>query len=206
MNMPTLDLTTVPFRRGVHHGGGPETGGCPMELASFLADGSWTDRHACICPVIGAFLRPLNDGMPDGTTRARHFAAIVPRLVNTHDPSLARRRAFLAADFAVREAAPIALDAAGRTEDAARLRALPPIVDQETELKGRAAAIAAFGATYADATFDATYAVAATYAAAATFAAAVTCAANTAEGRKSVAPILWSAAAALIVRMIEVTA
>jgi hypothetical protein len=50
---------TVRLTAGKHRG--PEHGACVMELASMLSGEEFTDRPACVCPVIAAILRHYND-------------------------------------------------------------------------------------------------------------------------------------------------
>jgi hypothetical protein len=54
---------TVRLSAGKHSS--PEEGACVMELASLLAGESFTDHPACVCPVIGSFLRAYNDSVGD---------------------------------------------------------------------------------------------------------------------------------------------
>ncbi|HET8673939.1 MAG TPA: hypothetical protein VFL87_09900, partial [Thermoleophilaceae bacterium] len=53
----------VRLARGRHQS--PDQGACVMELASMLADEPFSDHPRSVCPVIGAFLRAYNDGLPD---------------------------------------------------------------------------------------------------------------------------------------------
>ena len=52
---------TVRLGPGRH--AGPEHGACVMELVSMLAGEPFSDRPRTACPIIGAFLRPYNDGL-----------------------------------------------------------------------------------------------------------------------------------------------
>jgi hypothetical protein len=90
-------------------------------------------------------------------------------------PGAERLRAFRLADVAVRRWAPIALDAAGRPDEARRLRELEPVVDERTARaadtaadaavpRGRAAASAAHAAASAANTAAGSAADAAAYA------------------------------------------
>jgi hypothetical protein len=54
---------TIRLSAGKHSS--PEEGACVMELASMLAGESFTDHPACVCPVIGSFLRAYNDSVGD---------------------------------------------------------------------------------------------------------------------------------------------
>jgi hypothetical protein len=61
--MSTTSFQTVRLAPGRHQS--PDQGACVMELASMLADEPFTDHPRSVCPVIGAFLRAYNDGLPD---------------------------------------------------------------------------------------------------------------------------------------------
>ena len=115
------DLSTLwrfPLRRG--NSDDPRNGACLLDAVSWLEYGTLGDHPRCVCPVIASFGRGINDAMTDaGRQRLRVF---IPRLVGTVDPPAERARAEYLAWQAIRVFAPLALDAAGRHEDAARLR------------------------------------------------------------------------------------
>jgi hypothetical protein len=54
---------TIRLIRGRHST--PERGACVMELSSMLAGEPFTDRPACVCPVLAEFLRTYNDEIDD---------------------------------------------------------------------------------------------------------------------------------------------
>jgi hypothetical protein len=60
--MPT-SYQTVRLARGRHQS--PDQGACVMELASMLAAEPFSDHPRSVCPVLAAFLRAYNDGLPD---------------------------------------------------------------------------------------------------------------------------------------------
>jgi hypothetical protein len=62
--MSPVSYQTVKLCKGKHST--PEEGACVMELASMLAGEPFTDHPACVCPVIGSFLRSYNDSVDDG--------------------------------------------------------------------------------------------------------------------------------------------
>jgi hypothetical protein len=107
-------------------------GACVMEAVAYVA-GEWTDHPGCACPVIGAFLRAWNDGLPDAD-RTRLLRDLIPRLVGTRStPDVELRRSRMALDWYVREQTPAWLDMAPScTEHAAALRALQELVDGTT--------------------------------------------------------------------------
>jgi hypothetical protein len=61
--MPPVSHQTITLSTGKHSS--PDEGACVMELASMLAGEPFTDRPACVCPVIGSFLREYNDRIDD---------------------------------------------------------------------------------------------------------------------------------------------
>ena len=61
--MSPASFQTVHLARGRHQS--PDQGACVMELASMLADEPFSDHPRSVCPVMGAFLRAYNDGLPD---------------------------------------------------------------------------------------------------------------------------------------------
>jgi hypothetical protein len=61
--MSTTTYQTVRLARGRHQS--PDQGACVMELASMLAAEPFSDHPRSVCPVIAAFLRAYNDGLPD---------------------------------------------------------------------------------------------------------------------------------------------
>lgn len=136
--------------------GSPETGACWMSALHYYTrhDESWTDQApwACVSPVIRTLCITLNDRLGSDEERGR---VIGPHLFTPLGTNTGieddRKRAFLCADYAVRRFAPIVLDACGRLESAARLRALPPIVDAASALVGRDMARAADAANAAKA-------------------------------------------------------
>jgi hypothetical protein len=74
----------------------------------------------------------------------------LPKLIGTKaSRAITVKRGFIAADFAVRVFAPIALEAHGQKESAEKLRALAPIVGYATASVGKTAANAANAAANA---------------------------------------------------------
>jgi hypothetical protein len=166
---------------GAHDG--PAKGMCVMEAVSYVAGEPWSDAPSCACPVVGEYLRTLNDRMPH--RERQELKSLIPRLVGSRSaPAVARRRAYVAADSALRVFAVTALDAAGRKEDAERLRALPEIVDGSTATTAahaaNAAAAAAARAARAAVAARAASTVADAAAAAAAYAANAACVARAA--------------------------
>ena len=113
----------------VLHAGGHSPGDqmCAMEAVAFIAGEPWSDHPQCASPVIGAFMRAWNDGLPDAE-RNTLLLPLIPRLVGTRgSDALEERRSLMAADWLVREHTPAWLELAGLKDQAAMLRALPEI-------------------------------------------------------------------------------
>ncbi len=125
-------------------------GMCAMEFVAYLANEEHSDRPVCACPVISAFVRRFNDRLPDDATRSRLLGPLLPLLVGSRStPEVERKRAYICADWAVRDMAARALESAGLADEAATLRALEPIIDKLTAYKDRDAARKARSAAYA---------------------------------------------------------
>jgi hypothetical protein len=126
-----------------------------MEAVAFVAGEAHTDTPACACPVIAAFMRRWNDGLPDDARRDLYLKRFIPRLVGSLGPLVvAERRAYLALDWLIRVYTPAWLDLVEATKPyASALRALGEIVDMASakaaESVVRAAGDAAWGAARA---------------------------------------------------------
>jgi len=143
-----------------------------MEMVAWLAGEDHSDGPSCTCPVIAALVRAFNDFLADDDARARYLRPLIPKLIHTAaDPATERLRGLRIADHVARVVAPLALAARGRTEEAAALRALPPVADEESAERA-ATLVSAHGALTRAATWLLRRA---------------------AEGRH---PVLWAAAAA----------
>lgn len=112
------DIWRFDLRRG--NSKDPRNGACLLDAVSWLEYGTLGDHPACVCPVIAAFGRGINDAMSDiGRQRLKAF---IPRLVGTVDPASEVARAEYLAWQAIRVFAPLALDAAGLHDQATALR------------------------------------------------------------------------------------
>jgi len=108
---------------------------------SYIEYGELGDHPPCVCPVLAAFGRGVNDAMShEGRQRLKIF---IPRLVGTVDPEAVQPRAEYLAWQAVRVFAPIALDAAGLTSEAAKLRRFSGSLKKAAEVLDAASRIAA---------------------------------------------------------------
>lgn len=187
--MSTIDLSKVTLEKGSH--ATRDEGMCAMEAVAWLAGEPHSFQPVCACPVIGAFVVCLNDRMSE-EDRNSFLKPLLGRLVGSKaSPVVEIRRAFVAADYAVRVFAPQALRAAGKDEIADKLQGLPKIVDRasasvggdaasDASVAAASAASAAYAAAYAAASADAdasaAYAVAASaYAAYASWGNALAC-------------------------------
>src|SRR5689334_11718147 len=77
--MSLISHQTVRLSAGKHSS--PQEGACVMELASMLAGEQFTDHPACVCPVIGSFLRAYNDSVDDD--RRQDLYAYAARVVGS---------------------------------------------------------------------------------------------------------------------------
>lgn len=73
----------------------PRTGGCFMEIASFLAGERWSDHPKCVDPSLGELARCVNDVMPDD--RRSQLALMIPSVIGTGHRRPLQERAVLAA-------------------------------------------------------------------------------------------------------------
>jgi hypothetical protein len=177
INIDETKLADITLKYGSHRS--VEAGLCAMEAVAWLAGEKHSDSPRCACPVVANMVRRLNDRLPNDETRTRLLKPLLVKLIGSRStPEVERKRAYLAADWAVREGTPLALESAKLPDEAAKLRALPPIVDVESARvgkeaaravrdKARTAADAAYAAYAAYAAADAAYADAADAAAAA---------------------------------------
>jgi hypothetical protein len=125
-------LSTLSLAKGAH--AGLAEGLCTMEAAAYLAGEPHSDHPACACPVIAAFLRTWNDGLPDDAHRDLLLKRFVPKVVGSRSTAgVERRRSLLALDWLIRTYTPAWLDLVESLKPhAASLRALPEIVDMDT--------------------------------------------------------------------------
>lgn len=108
----------------------PADGLCAMELTALLAGETHSDNPRCASPMLAAYVRRLNDNMPDD--ERQRLAIIAPRLIGTAGSEAEEvERAVSLAWHAVRVLAPAALCASSRSKRrAATARAL----ERQTDL------------------------------------------------------------------------
>ena len=189
-----MDITEIwkfDLRRG--NSRDPREGACIMDAISWLEYGTLGDHPACVCPVIAAYGRGINDAMSDvGRQRLKVF---IPRLVGTVDPASEQARAEYLAWQAIRVFAPLALDAAGHIADARKLRDFNGTLE-EADSAAIAAAKAAIAASADSAAIAAAKAaIAASAASAASAAIAAAKAAKAAIAASAAAKAAWAAIA-----------
>ncbi len=127
------------LENGSHQG--PDEGVCLMEAVAWLAREPHSDEPKCVCPVLGAFGRDLNDRL-DVERRGR-LKPLIPALVGTASDGQAEARGFMAMDWIVRTYTPAWLRLARLDTDAEGLESLPEIVNMETldAARGRLGAV-----------------------------------------------------------------
>ena len=116
------------LENGSHQG--PNEGVCLMEAVAWLAREPHSDDPACVCPVLGAFGRDLNDRL-DVERRGR-LKPLIPALVGTARDGHAGARGFMAMDWIVRTYTPAWLRLARLDTEADDLQSLPEIADAAT--------------------------------------------------------------------------
>jgi len=177
--MKHFDFTDVqlpPLQKGSHRS--PKAGLCAMEMIAFMERLPHSDAPACTCPVIAAYVRVLNDEMPD-RLRPRllpYLSPLVGSVAPDYEVGRAQFFASVAREFAADAAAyaaDAAADAAAYADYAAYAATYAATYAHAAAAAdaARAAADAARAAAYAHADAAAARAVAAAHAAAAAAAA-----------------------------------
>ena len=84
-----------------------DAGMCAMEAVAFLAGEPHSDAPQCTCPVIAAFVRFWNDGLPSDEDRVRLLGPLLTEILDTRgSEALAERRSLMAFDWLVRVQTP----------------------------------------------------------------------------------------------------
>lgn len=115
------DLWRFDLRRG--NSENPREGACLLDAVSWFEYGTLGDHPPCVCPVIAAYARPVNDAL--GHADRQRLKVFLPRLVGTVDPESEQARAEYLAWQAIRVFAPMALRATG----------LPALIERATRLE-----------------------------------------------------------------------
>ena len=126
--LKAFDIAAIPrLAKGPHQN--ISQGCCFMEAVAFVSREPWSDHPECVCPVIGAFLRAWNDGLPDDE-RDSLLRPLIPLVIGTRSTlDVKGRRSLMAADWIVREHTPAWLRLAGCDTQADALAGLPEITD-----------------------------------------------------------------------------
>ena len=103
--MDWQQLAIFKLVRGSH--ASVEYGLCAMEAVAWLEGLEHSDRPACTCPVIGAYVRALNDQVHD--EERQRLIPYLPRLVGTVSPDYEWARARYLVSQSLGRAWPIAL-------------------------------------------------------------------------------------------------
>src|SRR5258708_4736915 len=105
---------------------------CAWEAVNWRRGAEWSDSCGPDeSPVLRAYVIAINDGMGDEVRQ--RLLPYVDRLIGTRLTRVAeQRRAYRAADWAVRRFASSALLSAGMESEARTLQELSPIVDEDT--------------------------------------------------------------------------
>jgi hypothetical protein len=99
---------------------------CEMELTAYVAGEGWSDSPECVSPVIAAFVRSWNDGLPDGD-RQQLKRWTVPMIGTNTGPEDDDIRAWMACDWLVRVQTPAWLRLAELTDQADLLAGMPEL-------------------------------------------------------------------------------
>ncbi len=122
------DFGRLRLENGSHQS--PDEGVCLMEAVAWLAREPHSDGPNCVCPVLGAFGRGLNDRLD--VERRQRLKPLIPALVGTASDGHAEARGFMAMDWIVRTYTPAWLRLARLDTEADGLQALPEIADAAT--------------------------------------------------------------------------
>lgn len=150
------ELDSIVIKHGSHKT--RADGMCVMEVVALVAGEPHSDKPACACPALTRFAQALNDrfrllGANADAARTEVMRPLIPLLVGSKpvDESVSWQRAWFLVDRAVRELRPMAREAwanwydrvgrpsyAAATRDiAAKLRAVPAIVDRPSAAAAR---------------------------------------------------------------------
>jgi hypothetical protein len=215
MTAPALDYSKIEALTMCSGQGFIENGQlCAMQMQNFARTGNTSDIGDCVAPTIRPIVIRVNDRTRDAAERRALLWPLLPIIGDTRTSAADEIvRAYLAADWLIREALPMWMRLTpSLAATAAKLSALAPIIDRASlcdslALRERArkecGAAAADAVSYAAAAADAvSYADAAAAAAAA--ADAVSYAAAAADAWRETHRAIGVSMAALIVRMCAV--
>ena len=118
-----VSIDEIVLSHGAH--GTPSHGTCFMEAAAYIAGEKHSDHPSCVCPVIGAFARMLNDSLPDD--RRQEMKPYVRMAIGTANDGKQEQRSWMLVDWAIRDRGAALLRALGLQKEADRLQAIPEI-------------------------------------------------------------------------------
>jgi hypothetical protein len=121
----------------------PRNGACLLDAVSWFEYGKLGDHPECVCPVIAAYARRLNDDLPDG--ERQELKRFLPRLVGTVDVTAEKDRAEYAVRRVIREILPRLLRARGYSDQAKACEDLSSLASMD-ECKQAASAAYAYAA------------------------------------------------------------
>ena len=120
---------------------------CMMEVAAWMAGEAWSDDPANVSPVIAQFCKALNDTSSDTIRQdlVAYLDAAPAGVIDTVDAGKEDDRQLMCTDWLVRTYLPLWFDAAGLTDEADELAALPAIATGTVDVEETIAVIAASG-------------------------------------------------------------
>ncbi len=120
---------------------------CMMEAAAWVADEAWGSDPANVSPVIAQLCKALNDTLDDVGRQALvdYLVAAPAGVIDTVDAGLEDDRQLMCTDWLVRTYLPYWFNAAGLTDEADELAALPAIATGTVDVEETIAVIAASG-------------------------------------------------------------
>ena len=122
---------------------------CMMEVASWMAGEAWSDDPANVSPVIAQLCKLLNDRLLDDSRQdLKDWLVVAPNgVIDTVDGTKEDDRQLMCTDWLVRTFLPIWFNAAGMTDEADELAALPAIATGTLDADETIAVVAAAGMT-----------------------------------------------------------
>ena len=105
-----------------------EQGTCFMEATAWIAGQKHSDAPDCVCPMLGAFLRNLNDSLSDSDRQ--NLKPYLRLVIGTEGDGFAERRSWMPCDWLVRTFTPAWLDKAGLHLHAVTLRGLEELTGE----------------------------------------------------------------------------
>jgi hypothetical protein len=164
------DIDHLTIKYGSHPAPNGKVEACAMEAAYLryaarkgwdkkTTVAGWTDSLACVCPIVGAFVRRWNDNISSDEVRTRIFLPeVLDLLTDTKgDDALMLRRMWMAIDWDIRTRTPAFLRLAKLEACAVALESLSEIRSQEDLANARSVCEEATrqGAAAWDAAWDA---------------------------------------------------